>query len=288
MSSSVLGTSGGTFVLTLDHLVRPGSFAIKSAACEFSYVWNHTRNTGSATLRTIDGTTVDLPLFAEGIKGTLSFVSDTGPIKIVLPSGEAIILYRVILELVSPDTKKAALILGDKGEEILTTANWELGDEATVARVGKVINATFSSNARSGLSGGRCTLTLDKVILGPNNVKSVVCEYSWIWNHVSNIGSATLLTVNGVPIDIPLFPRGTKGMIEFVSAHEPVDIMTTDGSFTIHRIIFQLVGNTERGGLWLGPNPFVSEFLATQNWDLPQEETVKRANAVFRAAYSEV
>ncbi|KZP25529.1 hypothetical protein FIBSPDRAFT_950233 [Athelia psychrophila] len=289
-SGRPVGESGGQFTLTLDKVVS-GTPIVKTAVCAFSYVWNWPRNTGSATLRTIDGIQVDMPLFPEGIEGMLAFMSDRS-IEVKLPEGPTVVINRVMLELVGRDTKRAAMMLGEPGtevttDEILATPNWEQGGAATAERAGRVVGVVYASAQRGAESGGRFTLTLDKVLSGSPTVTKAVCVFTFVWNWASNRGMATLQTIDGQHIGVPLYPRGVfEGMLEFASELElPLKVRFPDGAIIfISGAIFGLVGGEPRAGLDVGERG--QEFLVTQNWNVLLEETVKRASKVVTATYS--
>jgi len=133
--SQPLGLASETFTLTLDKVIKSGPSQIPlitKAICKFSYIWDFPRQIGSAELLTIDGVDVELRMFPLGIVGQLDFMN-TDRTTVRLPDGRTIILFRVILDLLSSTVRKAALMIGGEGEEILATQNWEDDEEATVA-----------------------------------------------------------------------------------------------------------------------------------------------------------
>ncbi|KAF7985159.1 hypothetical protein HWV62_7734 [Athelia sp. TMB] len=285
MFTERIGSSGGDYTLTLDKIISSqGPPIIDTVECKFSYFWDWVRNTGSATLRTIDGVKVNMILHPLGIEGHLDFMSAAKPKLVKLPGGKTILIDRVILDLIGPDDAKAALIISNAtsqiaGNEIIGTQNWEANKDETAEKV--EIHA-----GRVGTSGGKFTLTLDKVLSGPPDVKRLVCDFSYVWNWVTNMGTATLQSIDDVQVDYPMFPMGIAGRLAFMASVEPgTEVKLPDGStIIIYRVLFDLIGNNQSAAMMLGEDG--NEILVTENWNIVEEETVKRSNKVTRATYS--
>ncbi len=122
MTDGKLGLASETFSLLLDKVVS-GPPTLKEARCRFSYIWDFPRNMGHATLLSIDEVEVNLNMFPLGIEGWLDFMN-TDLTQVELLDEQNITLFRVILDLKAPDIRKAALMIGKDGQEILATQNW--------------------------------------------------------------------------------------------------------------------------------------------------------------------
>jgi len=279
------GTSGGDYTLTLDKIISwNGAHIISTAECKFSYVWDWVHSTGSAILRTIDGVKVNMILHPLGIEGQLDFMSAAKPKLVKLPGGQTILITRVILDLIGPDHAKAALMISNGtsqivGNGIIVTQNWESSEE-------KTLESVATHGARIGTSGGKFNLTLDKVLSGPPDVKKLVCDFSYVWNWVSNMGTATLLSIDGIQVDYPMFPMGIAGRLAFMASVEPgTEVKLPDGStIIIYRVLFDLIGKTQSAAMMLGEDG--DEILVTENWGINNEETVTRSKKVTKATYS--
>lgn len=120
--SQAIGLAHETFYLILDKQVQPGP--VTKLTCKFSYIWDFPRNMGQATLIDVEGDEVNVAMFPLGISGVLDFMnSDKTPIK--TQDGQSFTMYRVVLDLGPNGERKASMMIGEDGSEILATSNWD-------------------------------------------------------------------------------------------------------------------------------------------------------------------
>lgn len=122
-----------SFTLSLNTVISSDGCTLANPCCEMSYYWDYKTNTGSAKLAAINGSRIGVTLYAAGIEGQLTFISD---IHLALnfnvqnacehPTGIAqALIYRVILTLdENGENPSAALMLGENGSCILATENF--------------------------------------------------------------------------------------------------------------------------------------------------------------------
>ena len=114
--------SAATFVLTLSKLIK-GDWVLKDANCQFTYKWDFQTNTGTASLDSINGSTINITLNAEGLAGYLAFLSDISPTRYDV-NGKSITIFRVSLRIQLSDNKREALIMfNEDGSTVEATSN---------------------------------------------------------------------------------------------------------------------------------------------------------------------
>lgn len=114
-----------TFTLSLDKVhtgVAPNFLPLN---VEFAYNWEWNRNVGNATVLNVGGTKTEESMFPMGISKKFNFMSKER-FSIKLPNGEDLYSYRVILNMdrETATERSAAMMLGEEGDIIITTANW--------------------------------------------------------------------------------------------------------------------------------------------------------------------
>lgn len=134
----MVGLAHESFTLTLDKIIHPPSDTTQpstlpsSLECEFSYVWNFPRKTGSGYLLKVGSVEMEIPLAPMGIKDEIDFMS-TEPSTVRLKDGSEVVLERVVLDLKDGERMAAVVLVatgggngveGGKQEEILATQNW--------------------------------------------------------------------------------------------------------------------------------------------------------------------
>lgn len=126
--------STATFTLTLSKLLQGASPVIANAKCEFTYIWDFTKNMGLAHLISIDNCAVNITLHPLGIAGTLDFMSDIPPTNYVI-NGQRVVLNRIILDInLANNARSGAIMFNNDGSVIEATDNF---DAASTARFTK-------------------------------------------------------------------------------------------------------------------------------------------------------
>jgi len=287
MSSERLGLSHETFTLILSRtIVWKGLTKLLNAKCQFTYTWDWAEKKGLATLDNIWGIPIGMRLLPVGHESgsKLEFMSTGKPIPFEWFS--LFYIERIILDVSSPD-RKAVMMLSDElsvggSNGIIATENWTWNNHEDRPR------EIALEGSRVGTSGGKFTLTLDKVLRGTSDViiKKLVGEYSYVYNWVTNMGSATLETIDGTAVNFYMFPMGIEGRLAFMARLEPgTKVTLPDGStIIIYRALFDLIGNEASAAFMLGEEG--DEILVTQNWEATEEETVAISKRVVKATYS--
>ena len=121
------------FTVSLSQVLDGKKPVIKDARCEFAYNWDFKTNVGLAHLLSIDGCELDITLHPLGLAGTLAFMSDMPPTRVVI-NGQRVVLYRIILDIYLSDGERAAAVMfNEDGSVIETTGNWRTTDSAGLA-----------------------------------------------------------------------------------------------------------------------------------------------------------
>jgi len=68
---------------------------------------------------------------------------------------------------------------------------------------------------------GQFKLVLSNVLRGEEVLKDPCCEFSYHWDFEKNMGLATLVSMNGTPMNITLHPLGIQGRLDFMSDIPP-------------------------------------------------------------------
>jgi hypothetical protein len=116
----------GSFNVTLDQIVRDTGCQsiVKGLDCDFSYRYNFMRNIGLAYLQSIGGTKVDIVLYPIGLSGMYAFMSDMTPTTVTI-GVQAVVLYRVLMNLYNDGSHSAAIMFNNNGSCIAGTSNWD-------------------------------------------------------------------------------------------------------------------------------------------------------------------
>ena len=127
-----------------------------------------------------------------------------------------------------------------------------------------------------GLASETFTLTLDKVIKsGPSQIPLItkaICKFSYIWDFPRQIGSAELLTIDGVDVELRMFPLGIVGQLDFMNTDRTTVRLPGGRTITLDRVILDLFSPTIRKAAIMIEEG--EEILATQNWEADVEATV--------------
>lgn len=121
-----------TFKLVLSETIS-GKSVLENPECTFFYHWDFEKNMGLANLLSINGSDVNIVLHPLGIEGQLDFMSDMEPTQYSVSSSPGpviaeveVVIYRVILDIdLKTGNKEAALMLGEKGETIISTPGFD-------------------------------------------------------------------------------------------------------------------------------------------------------------------
>lgn len=86
------------------------------------------------------------------------------------------------------------------------------------------------------------SLTLNKVISGKGcYITTAECHYAYHWDFEKNMGMANLLSINGVAVNIALYPLGIAGYLDFMSdLAEPVHVNVDGHVISIFRAILDI------------------------------------------------
>ncbi|KAK3330718.1 hypothetical protein B0H66DRAFT_635718 [Apodospora peruviana] len=134
--------------------------------------------------------------------------------------------------------------------------------------------ASLETRQRLGLASETFPLTLDKQVK-PGLTDSLACRFSYIWDFPRNMGHATLISVDGVELDLIMNPLGIAKQLDFMNTDKtPVNLPF--GKIIIERVILDLVDSERRAAVRFMGEHGELEILATQNWDEESE-----ANAAF-------
>ncbi len=128
-------------------------------------------------------------------------------------------------------------------------------------------------------------LVLDKELKGTSELKNPVCHFHYNWDTDTNMGLATLQTINGTPVNITLHPLGIEGQLDFMSDMEPTvySVAASEAmpnvmvKVVIYRVILDVDGAKktaaimfgEDGGTILTSDGFMEDSAAKQ---LPEIE----------------
>lgn len=126
-----------------------------------------------------------------------------------------------------------------------------------------------------GLASETFTLLLDKIISGgPSpSLSKATCKFSYIWDYPRNMGHATLLTIDGVDVNLNMFPLGIAGCLDFMNTDLTQVRLPDGGTITLFRVILDLKAPDVRmAALMIGNQG--QEVLATSNWSDSAQDTV--------------
>ena len=127
--------SSATFTVTLSKLLKGQSPVIANAKCEFTYIWDFTKNTGIAHLNSIDNCIVNITLHPLGIAGYLDFMSDLQQPTSYVINGQRVVLNRIILDInLTNNERSAAIMFNNDGSVLEATDNF---DAASASRFTK-------------------------------------------------------------------------------------------------------------------------------------------------------
>ena len=120
---SVLNTA---FSVLLDTVYQGALPSYAPLNASFAVTWDYDRNMGNATVTHINSVETGMGMFPMGIRDKLNFMGREG-FWVEIPDGEKFFTYRVILSMKPHDDefRSAAMMLGEQGDDIITTANWE-------------------------------------------------------------------------------------------------------------------------------------------------------------------
>ncbi len=86
------------------------------------------------------------------------------------------------------------------------------------------------------------TLDLNKVIRAEGCViEAAKCEFTYHWDFETNMGMAQLLSIDEIPVSIPLHPLGIEGWLDFMSDIETsIPVPVNGNTILIRRVILDI------------------------------------------------
>lgn len=261
LSAPVQAPAEATFVVELSKLIEGHAPELPNAKCEFHYKWDFKTNMGTAQLLSINGTPVQMSFTAMGLAGTLSFIAT--PWQFFNIGGHDVFIRQVVMSVnIATNDRSATMMFNTDGSVIQATPNKAVS-AASLSLVPP--EATFN-------------LVLSKVLQGNAPVlPDANCTFHYSWNFETNMGSAQLLSINGTNVNIPLFPLGIAGMLDFMSDMQPATYNIGGHDVVIDRVILDinLATDAKSGAIMFNPDGsviqatpnFVTEHIS--NIDLP-------------------
>lgn len=110
-------------------------------------------------------------------------------------------------------------------------------------------------------------LVLDKELqAGGCQLESPTCEFSYNYNFSTDIGSGELVSIDGVAVNIALYPAGLANVYEFLSDLNPLPSFEIDGQeVVIYRVVMDLYEDGSRAAVVMF-NEDGSCIEASENW----------------------
>ena len=126
MAQKHVGLAHEKFTLTLDKVIQHSGTDPTSLTCEFSYIYDFSRNLDHANLLTVNGAQLGF-MFNDGLSDQKSFMctnlNDLTIFSDLSSLSLTIYIYRTVLTL-KDEEKMAMIMLDEKGDTILATQNW--------------------------------------------------------------------------------------------------------------------------------------------------------------------
>lgn len=113
-------------------------------------------------------------------------------------------------------------------------------------------------------------VVLDKTIDGQPVLNNPRCTFSYNWNFSTNMGLATLDSIDGTKLDITLHPTGLSGMLAFMSDMSPTTYNIDGKEVVLNRIVLNIMlpSGEKRAGIMF--NEDGAPIQLTSNWPSSQ------------------
>nr|WP_294937639.1 hypothetical protein [uncultured Flavobacterium sp.] len=112
------------------------------------------------------------------------------------------------------------------------------------------------------------TLVLSELMKGTSPViANAKCVFSYKWDFTTNMGLATLESIDNCVVNITMHPLGIKGYLDFMSDMEPTSYVINGQRVVLNRIILDIVLATNERSAGIMFNQDGSVIQTTPNFD---------------------
>lgn len=111
-------------------------------------------------------------------------------------------------------------------------------------------------------------VVLSKLMKGANPViANAHCQFSYHWDFETNMGLATLDSINHNYLNLTLNPTGLAGRLAFMSSMEPLPVVINGQRVVLNRIILNVMLNDDSKLAGIMFNEDGSVIQVTDNWN---------------------